>query len=319
MFLTTRKLLLINHRSTVDGEQLAVAVHALCSFFCFSFDYCQQSIISRSAMLNSSQEQIVTKSLMQFRNRVVLLLNFLKFFHQFAALKLVYFMEICIFNHSLLSPAPIHCKILCSVRENGIVVALHTYFRLNIVLAGARLLFRLKNSRHQKEEKEAFDTEHRKIAIGLKQSRATDEMIVQVWQRVQHERFVPCCTPSFSCRLEKHPPATNPAQVETRTVLHSDREGGDPHEADVAIAISPRANYLFPATNGQDRLIPIRSAGRPIGDQSALGCSSWPIEWNSSLVNVHLNKHKIGAIELFRAKPSHLFKLLLDHSTICEC
>ena len=168
-------------------------------------------------MLNSSQEQIVTKSLMQFRNRVVLLLNFLKFFHQFAALKFVYFMEICIFNQSLLSPAPIHCKILCSVRENGIVVALHTYFRLNSVLAGARLLFRLKNSRHQKEEKEAFDTEHRKIAIGLKQSRATDEMIVQVWQRVQHERFVPCCTPSFSCRLEKHPPATNPAQVETRS------------------------------------------------------------------------------------------------------
>ena len=38
VFLTTRKLLLINHRSTVDGEQLAVAVHALCSFFLFSFE-----------------------------------------------------------------------------------------------------------------------------------------------------------------------------------------------------------------------------------------------------------------------------------------
>ncbi len=29
--------------------------------------------------------------------------------------------------------------------------------------------------------------------------------------------------------------------------------------------ISPRADYLFPATNRWDRLIPIRSAGQPIG------------------------------------------------------
>jgi hypothetical protein len=136
-------------------------------------------------------------------------------------------------------------------------------------------------------------------------------MIVRVWQRAFNMNVLfPYCTPSFSCRLEKHPPATNPAQVETRTVLHSDREEGG--SADVVIAISPRADYLFHQWPGS---FDSHSISRPTNRRSLRShMFLLAIEWNSV---VHLNKQKIGAIEFFRGKPSHLFKTiiigLLDH------